>query len=91
MLVYPKNYALRQFWVEKLSKFQQNSTKLPNEALIRKLISFNFSYTFLSSDNINIEYVYMLVGPNFKKMLRKLHNEALIIKKVGTKVEGNLI
>ena len=71
--------------------FNKNSTKLPNEALIRKLISFNFSYTFLSSDNINIEYVYMLVGPNFKKMLRKLHNEALIIKKVGTKVEGNLI
>ena len=91
----PKNYDLCQFLVKKWSRFQQNSTKLRNKALIgKKCRNKSWRKLNLSSENVNMEYVRMLVcqenyvlcqflgknGQNFNKKSTKLLNEALIGK-----------
>ena len=93
--MFQKKYALYQFLVKKWSKFQQNSTKLHNEALIGKMCrSKSWRKLNLSSENVNLGYVCMLVcqkndvlcqffgenGLKFNKITTKLRNEALIGK-----------
>ena len=81
--------------MKKYSKFKKNSTKLRNEALIgKKCRNKSWRKLNLSSENVNMEYVRMLVcqenyvlcqflgknGQNFNKNSTKLLNEALIGK-----------
>ena len=95
MLICQKNYALCQFLVKNGPDFNKNSTKLRNKALIgKKCRNKSWRKLNLSSENVNMEYVCMLVCPkndvlcqffgknslNFNKISTKLHNEALIGK-----------
>ena len=95
MLVCPKNHVLCQILGKNGQNFNKISTKLRNEALIWKMYrNKNWRKLNLSSENVNIEYVRMLVcqenyvlrqflgknGQTFNKISTKLHNEALIVK-----------
>ena len=95
MLICQKNDALCQFLVKKWSRFQKSSAKLRNKALIgKKCRNKSWRKLNLSSENVNMEYVCMLVcqenyvlcqflgknGQNFNKNSTKLLNEALIGK-----------
>ena len=98
--MFQKNYDQNQFLRKKWSKFQQNSRKLCNEALIGKTCrNKSWRKLNLTSENVNIKYVCMSVfqkndglcqflvenGPNFNKNATKLRNEALIGKKCRSK------
>ena len=104
--MFQKNDALYQFLGENGPNFNKISSKLHNEALLRKMYkNKSWRKLKLSSENVHIENVYMLVclrnyvlcqflrknGPNFKKTSRKLRNEALIGKKCRNKSWRKLI
>ena len=83
------------FWWKNAPDFNKNSTKLHNEALIGKMCrNKSWRKLNLSSENVNLGYVCMLVcqkndvlcqffgknGLKFNKITTKLRNEALIGK-----------
>ena len=63
MLFCQKNYVLCQFWGKNGPNFNKISTKLRNEALIGKMYrNKSWRKLKLSSENVYIENVYMIVS-----------------------------